>query len=176
MADTAKDNNEGWLKWVALWTTLFAVSAAIGTIKNGGFSTRVNVMTTQEANAWAYFQSKSIKQHVCETQLDLLKLKALGPNNPAEKRFLTERIATYEADVARYDKEKGEIKAEAEKTAADRDAYKAKGGTLSLAIMFLQISIMLVSVASLLKQKPLFQTGGAMGLVGVGILLYGLYF
>jgi predicted phage tail protein len=173
---TTTNNNESWLRWVALATTLFAVSAAISTIKSGGFSSRITIMTTLEANQWSYFQSKSIKQHSTEMQLDLFRLKAAGPMTAGERKFLAEKMRVYEGEVARYDKEKAEIKAVAEKTGADRDGLKEHSGRLGLAIMYLQLAIMLSSMSSLLKQRPLFMAGVAMGIIGVSTLVYGIYF
>jgi hypothetical protein len=176
MAEQTNTNNESWFKWVALATTLFAVAAAICSIKSGGISNRITIMTTQEANQWSYFQSKSIKQHTTEMQLDLFKLKAAGPLTAGERKFLSEKSKYYEGEIARYDKEKAEIQAGAVKLQKDRDNIKVNSGRLGLAIMFLQIAIMLASMASLLKQKPLFQTGLVMGLTGVIMLIYGLFF
>jgi hypothetical protein len=63
---------ERWTQWAALTTTVFAVCAAISALKGGSFGTRAQITATKEANAWAYFQSKSVKQHTCENQKDLL--------------------------------------------------------------------------------------------------------
>lgn len=174
MAEATAEKSEKWIKWVALTTTLFAVAAAICSIKSGGFSNQITIMTTQEANQWSYFQSKSIKQHVSEMQLDSFQLKAAGPLTAGERKIVKEKIAAYQADVARYDKEKNEIKTDAEKISKDRDGLKMHSGRLGLAIMFLQLAIMMNSMASLLKQYPLFQAGSALGLIGVIMLVYGL--
>jgi len=170
------NNNENWLKWLALSTTLFAVAAAICTIKSGGFSNRVTLLTTQEANQWSYFQSKSIKQHMDGMQLDNFKLMAAAPLPAGERKLLVEKTKQYQAEYDRYDKEKGDIKTDAEKLGAERDGLKIHSGRLGLAVMFLQIAIMLSSIASLLKQKPLWQAGLALGIIGVANLIYGVYF
>ncbi len=175
MADESKPN-ESWLKWLALSTTLFAVAAAICTIKSGGYSNRIAIMTTQENDKWAYFQAKSIKEHMYHMQEDTFQLQQSGPVGPRERKFIADKLKEYDAQITKYDKEKGDTQKEAEQLAADRDAIKEHSGRLGLAVMFLQIAIMLSSIASLLKQKPLWQTGLAMGTTGVVMLVYGLFF
>ena len=169
------NNSENWLKWLALSTTIFAVMAAICTIKSGGFSNRVTLLTTQEANQWTFFQSKSIKQHLDKMQMSTLELKAAGPLTAGERKILALQQKQYKEEFDRYEKEKADIKADAEKLGAERDGIKIHSGRLGLAVMFLQIAIMLSSIASLLKQKPLWQAGLALGLIGVANFVYGIY-
>jgi signal-transduction protein with cAMP-binding, CBS, and nucleotidyltransferase domain len=53
---------EPWLQWMALTTTVLAVAAAISSLRASSYSTKVQIHTAREANHWAYFQSKSIKE------------------------------------------------------------------------------------------------------------------
>ena len=63
---------ESWLQWVALTTTILAVAAAISSLKASSYSTRVQIHTTEEANQWAYYQAKSIKEHGFRLNKDVL--------------------------------------------------------------------------------------------------------
>src|SRR6266542_4847744 len=144
---------ERWMQWVALTTTILAVCAAISALKLGGYSTRVQLSTTQENNKWSYFQAKSIKQHAVEMHKDQLEVVRLEARTPETLRLADERIARASAEIARYDKEKAEIKAEAEALQKAEDDLKRHAGAFGLAVMLLQIAIMLSSVGALLK-KP----------------------
>ena len=73
---------ERWTQWVALTTTILAVCAAISALKGGGYSTRVQLSTTQESNKWSYFQAKSIKQHAVEMHKDQLEVVRLEARTP----------------------------------------------------------------------------------------------
>ena len=146
---------ERWTQWVALTTTILAVCAAISSLKGGGYSTKVQLSTTQEVNKWSYFQSKSIKQHAVELHRDQLDLALLEARTPEAQRLLQERIARADAELARYDQEKGQIKAEAEAIQKDEGELKRHAGAFGLAVMLLQIAIMLSSVAALLKRPPM---------------------
>jgi Domain of unknown function (DUF4337) len=159
---------ERWMQFVALTTTVLAVCAAISALKGGGYSTRVQLSTTKEVNQWAYFQSKSIKQHAVELHGDQLELARLEARTPEARRLLDERIARAKADLARYELEKGQIKAEAEAIQNDEGALKRHAGAFGLAVMLLQIAIMLSSVSALLKRPAMWVAGLVFG--GVGLL------
>jgi hypothetical protein len=166
---------EKWTQWVALTTTVLAVCAAISSLKGGGYSTRVQLMTTKESNKWSYFQSKSIKQHVVETERDLLRIQALDARSPEAKQAIADRVAKLDVEVARYDKEKNEIKAEAEQLSKDEDAAKGIGGNFGLAVMLLQIAIMLSSVGALIKRPVMWVVGLGFGAIGLVYMANGFF-
>ena len=165
---------DAWVKWVALSTTLFAVCAAIASIKSGGYGGRIQIWTTQEANKWAQYQSKSIKQSLRESQLDALQLADLGAPSPAQHHFIKAKAKFCQEEITRYDGEKAGIKVEAEKLQADQADFKRHSGLLGQAVMFLQIAITLSSIAALMKQKSLWFGGLAIGAVGLGYMLLGM--
>src|SRR5512140_466338 len=102
---------EAWITWVALTATVLAVLAAIAALRAASYSTKVQLATTREANQWAYYQAKSIKEHSYALNRDLLAAVRLQETkNPKAQKFLADKIKEYEGEVARYDKEKGEIK------------------------------------------------------------------
>ncbi|MBF0619719.1 MAG: DUF4337 domain-containing protein [Candidatus Omnitrophica bacterium] len=165
MAEETK--NENWIKWVALTTTILAVCAAIASLKGGGFSTQVQVMTTQENNKWSYFQSKSIKQHVSEMERDLYKLELVKSAAPAVTAEVQAKLKELEANIERYDKEKAQIKKEAEDLSAKQLEAKKHGGNFGMAVMFFQIAIMLSAIGSLLKQRNFWLLGLLFGACGI---------
>lgn len=166
--------SDGWVKWVALSTTLFAVCAAIASIKSGGFGSRIQIWTTQEANAWAQYQSKSIKESLRQTQLDGFELAAANGPTPKARKLIEEKKAFYASEIARYESEKKEIMAKAEGLQKQQAEAKKHSGLLGQAVMFLQIAITLSSIASLMKQKPLWFGGMAIGATGLGYMVVGL--
>lgn len=171
----AAEVQEKWLKWVALSTTILAVCAAIGSLKGGGFSTQVQLMTTQENNKWSYFQSKSIKQHVTEMERDLLKIELLKSDVPAVKDEIQQKIKSVEDNIGRYDKEKAQIKTEAEDLSKKQSDLKRHGGNFGLAVMFFQIAIMLSAIGSLLKQRSSWLCGLAVGVAGLLYFMNGFF-
>jgi hypothetical protein len=164
MAEEKKEpeKKETWITWLALTTAFLAVFAAITTMFMGKYSTRAILAQGHETDQWAYYQAKSIKGHTYEIQkqkleLEFATLQGRMPGALAEKFKKT--IADYEKNIKKYDKEKAEIMADARALAKKKDLSQEMAGNLSLSLIFLQIAIVLSSVAAITKKKPLWYVG-----------------
>lgn len=167
----AEQPKETWIQWVALTTTVLAVCAAISSLRASSFSTRVQIATTKEANQWAYYQSKSIKENTYRSMRDILYgMKLLELKNPRAQKFLADKVKYYDEEVGRYDKEKDDIKKDAEKIIKEQESLKTKNGQFALAVMLLQIAIMCSAVGALIKKKLLWFIGLAMGIWGMAYM------
>lgn len=166
---------EKWTQGVALTTTILAVCAALSTLKGGGYSSKTLLQTTLETNKWAHFQSKSTKQHICETQKDLLEIQKSINRDPETAKLIDEKLAKCNEDIERYDKEKGEIRAEAESMAEKEQVYMNHGKNFGYASMFLQIGIMLSGVGALTKRKYMWFLGIGVGIAGIIYLTNGFW-
>jgi hypothetical protein len=164
---------EKWTQWVALTTTIIAVCAALSTLKGGSNSTKTQLMTTQETNKWSYFQSKSIKQHICEEQIMMLEIEKSKNPGPETLELINKMMERTSQDIARYDKEKAEIKTEAEKLNQAGADFKQHAGSFHIATMFLQICIMLSSVGVLIKRRILWYVGVVLGVIGIFYMING---
>lgn len=165
----ADEKKEPWLNYLALTTIIFAVAATLSTFKGGGYSTRSMLNQEQASNKWAYYQSKSIKSYLYETQKDLLELTTLRMSkSETEARTAYEKKMTdYAKSVKRYDQEKADIKKDAEKLEAQRDEAKKHSNEFGMAVIFLQISILLSSIAALIKRKYIWYIATITGVVGM---------
>jgi hypothetical protein len=172
----SEERKETWLQWVALTTTILAVAAAISSLRASSYSTQVQIGATKEANQWAYFQSKGIKEHGFQLNRDTLAAaRLLGKNNTEIGAFLSAKIKEYDGEIARYDQEKREIKLEAEKLQRGQATLKQHNVNYSMAVMLLQIAIMLSAVGALLKKKFPWFAGIAIGLVGLVYMVNGFF-
>lgn len=164
----AEENKDRWFMGVALTTTVLAVCTAICSLKASAYSTKIQISTTKEANSWAYYQSKSIKEHSYRLQCDELRLhQLLGEGSPEARSFLDEKLKQYEREAARYDAEQEDIKKEAQKLIALQEVLARHGGNFALSVMLLQIAILMSSVSALTKKKPLWFVGLAFGAIGL---------
>ena len=77
------------------------------------------------------------------------------------------KIAKYGEQIKRYEGEKAEIKKQAEQFEKDRDEARAHSGAFGKAVIYLQIAILLASIAALLKKKPIYYVGLAAGAWGM---------
>jgi len=165
---------EKWTQYAALATTIFAVCASISALKGGGYSTKVQMTTTKEANSWGYFQAKSIKQHASQLYFDQLDLAEKKERDPKIRTFIDDKMKVVKDDIERYDREKGEIKTQSEVFGKDAEGYKKHSASFGLAVMLLQISIMLNSIGVLVKKRRMWGLGLGFGVVGVVYMLVGL--
>ena len=176
----AEDKKEPWLNYLALTTVILAVCATLSTFKGGNFSTRSVLSQTHAANQWAYYQSKSIKGYLYELQKEKLELelKALGPK--ASSSLLDEyqkKIDFYAKNIKRYNEEKAQIEKDARNFETIRDDAQRHAQTFGIAVIFLQIAILLSSIAALMKKKPVWILGLMTGAIGLfyfanGFLLF----
>jgi hypothetical protein len=169
-----EEKKEKWLQWVALTTIILAVCAAISTLKGGGNSTKAQLTTTLEANKWSYFQSKSIKQHTSEMEVDILKVMSISDNQAAKDSAL-KTLKAVSADVARYDKEKTDAKKEAEGLDKTIEMFKQHSAAFGMASMLLQLSIMLCGISAILKKRLAWFIGMASGLIGIAYMTNGFW-
>ena len=167
------EQKERWIQWVALTTTVLAVCAAISSLKGGSYSTQVQLKNTQEGARWAYYQSKSLKQNLAELEREEMAVLALEARTPEGRAQAGKALARSTAEAQRYEKEKGDIKAEAERLSREQDELKRHGGSFGLAVMLLQIAIMMSSVGALIKKPVMWYAGLLFGLVGLAYMANG---
>jgi hypothetical protein len=176
----AEEKKEKWLSWLALTTVVFAVGATLATFKGGSYSTRALLSQTQASDQWAYFQAKSIKGNLYALQQEQLELQlgVLGAATGADVRSLYEaRIAASSQRVRKYEQEQAQIRSDAEALEKIRDLSKRHQAAFGVAVIYLQITILLSSIAALMKRRPLWYAALVLGAVGMvqfanGFLLF----
>ncbi len=165
------ESGGGMINQIAMFTAVIATVGAIfaymggATQANAGlYKNNAAIKKTEASNQWNYFQSKSTKQSLAELARDLA---------PEDKK------AGYQAKVDRYEKEKGEIKAVADKLEAEATTWdKASDEQMHLhhrwaqATTALQVAIALAAIALLTKKKWL--EYGMFAVAGIGVAIGGL--
>jgi hypothetical protein len=175
-----EDKKEPWLNYLALSTVVLAVCATLSTFKGGSYSTRSVISQTQASDQWAFFQAKSIRQSLYLTQKEKLQLEAdLLPRGSSQQtldRYQT-AIAGSDAKISKYEKEKSEIQLDAIRLEKQRDEAQRHALPFGLAVIFLQVAILLSSIAGLLKKKYMWYLALPIGALGLfyfadGFLLF----
>lgn len=164
---------EPWMKGIAITTTVLAVVAAIASSRSAFFIAKAQLLTAQEGSQWSYYQAKSVKQNLSESELKTFQAAILGSTNAEQKAFLTAAIAELKKNISRYNEEKTEIKAAAEKIGKENANVAVRGGQFSLAVVFSQIGIMLSSVGALLKRREMWAVGLIIGAISIVFLANG---
>jgi hypothetical protein len=158
----------GMVNQIAMFTAVIATVGAIfaymggATQANAGlYKNNAAIKKTEASNQWNYFQAKSTKQSLAEISRDLA---------PADKQ------GVYQAKIDRYEKEKKEIQATAEKIEAEsRDWDKQSDAQMHVhhrwaqATTALQVAIAMAAIALLTRKKWLEYV--MFGVAGVGIVI-----
>lgn len=173
----AEEKKESWLGFVAVTTIVFAVCATLSTFKGGQHSTRAVLSQSKATNQWAYYQAKDMKQYLHELQKDALDLAVMnaGKGGEAYAKAVSDKTKAYAAKIDKYEVQKEEIKKQAEGYDAAIAQAQAHSGAFGMAIIFLQIAILLSSVAALMKIKPVWYGGMAVGALGLVFFANGFF-
>lgn len=160
---------------IAMFTAILATVGALfgymggATQANAGlFKNNAAIVKTAASNQWNFYQAKSTKQSLADLARDLAP---------------TDKQAAYQAKSERYEKEKAEIKLDAEKLEAQAkdwehqsDAQMHQHHRWAQATTVLQISIALAAIALLSKKKwveyAMFAAGGIGMVVGALAVLH----
>ncbi len=164
---------EKWVKGIAITTTILAVVAAIASSRSSYFVAKAQLLTALEGSQWNYYQAKSIKQDLFETQQKAFQVDMQGALSPQQKEFLKKSIDDYAKNMVRYDQEKQAIKKQAEATNKENAIVVRMGAQFSMAVVFSQIGIMLSSVGALLKRKEIWIVGLVIGFISLLFLANG---
>jgi hypothetical protein len=158
----------GFIGQIAVVTAIIATVGAIFSYQGGAtqanagvYKNNAAIKKTEASNQWSFFQSKSTKQALTEFAMDL------SPEDKKEK---------LKAKIDRYEKEKGEIKLNAEKLEAEvvnwekqSDEQMHQHHRWAQATTVLQVSIALAAIALLTKKK--WFEYAMFGLAGIGIAI-----
>lgn len=167
---------EKWVQGVAITTTVLAVCTAVSSLKASSYSTKVQIYTTRQADAWAYYQAKSIKEHTFRLQKESFEFdRILAGSNPEAQEYAEKRIKKYEEEVARYQKEKGEIEDQAKSLQKEENIFKEHNASFALAVMMLQVAILMSSIAALMTWKYMWFLGLMFGTIGLVYMVNGFY-
>ena len=166
----AEEKKEPWLNYLALTTVVLAVCATLSTFKGGGYSTRSVIAQAQASDQWAFYQAKSTKEALYDLQkqkleLELANMPASTPDNV--KQNYQKAIDKATAGVKKYDDEKAGIQTQAKQLESDRDDAKRHSTPFGYAVIFLQVAILISSIAGLLKRKIIWQTALPIGVIGL---------
>ena len=167
----AEEKKEKWMNYFAMSTVIFAVCATLSTFKGGGFGSRALLNQSNAANQWSYYQSKSIKSYIFENQKDNLELQkdiiSKSTNGKEEIAKYQAKIDVYNKKLKQYDEEKAEIMKKAQAFEAERDNCQKHASAFGIAVIFLQITILLASIAALIKKRMIWYLSLAIGAVGI---------
>jgi hypothetical protein len=172
--ENAEKSHDGLNNLIAVLVALLATFMALCNIKDGNI---VQAMSQDQAKAvdqWSYYQAKGMKENLAESVRDQLQLRKEQPGlSPQESALLDQQIKKYEGIVAKYVKEKEDIKRTAEGAEKDYDRLNVHDDQFDMSEATISIAIALLGVSALTRKKWLVAVavlfagfGVVMGLAG----------
>jgi hypothetical protein len=144
---------------VALFVAITATFMALCNVKDGNIVQAMSQAQAHSIDSWSYYQAKSTKQAIAENSLELLKVQ----NNNAN----ADLIKKYEYQIKRYDKEKAEIKLQAEGYAKEYEDINLYDDQFDMTEALLTISIAMFGITSLTQKKWLLYFASSVSLLGI---------
>ncbi|SEC10524.1 DUF4337 domain-containing protein [Paenibacillus sp. GP183] len=158
---------------IAVTISIYAVLTAYVGLKESQITTdtllemdNAVLLQSQASDQWAYYQAKSIKGEIYKSQSKSLS----STGNQQSKEIQNE----FDANSKRYDTEKKDIEQKAneleklrEEKIKETSALVHKHHSTGIALTFLQISIVLASVSSLLRKKILWYASIGTSVIGL---------
>jgi hypothetical protein len=154
---------------IAVLVAVSATFMALCNVKDGNVVQAMAQDQARQVDAWAYYQAKSTKMNLAESMLDQLAVQRALASGAEVRTVVDQKIASYQAAVARYEKEKDDIKATAEGYQADFDRLNIRDDQLDMAEALLSIALALFGITALTKKRLMF--GFAASFAGLGVFL-----
>jgi hypothetical protein len=165
-------------KRIAVLISLLAALLAIADTAGKSAQNTSVTANIEAANLWSFFQAKSIRMTVLQTQIDALALNPL-PADSQQAQAAEKQVQQWKAAVARYDSEpqtgegRKELSQKAKAAETRRDQSLAAYHLFEYGAAALQLAIVLASAAVVTGAMILAWFAGGLGLVGVGFGIMG---
>jgi len=163
-------------KFIGLMISILALFLAISEMLGKSAQTQGLILNIQVSDTWNFFQAKTIRQTVVRTAIENARIE-----QPANKEATDKQMSAWQATVDRWESEpstnegRKELTAKAKALEHDRDEYLSRYHAYEIASLFLQLGIVLASVA-LLSGLMIFAFG-SLGLGALGMtVLAGTYY
>ena len=160
---------------IAALVAIAATLMALDNIKDGNVTQAMAQAQARAVDAWSYYQAKSTKQNIAEATLDQLQALRAASATAASAADLDRKIASYQAQVARYEKEKNDVKAQAEGYEKAYDDLNMHDDQFDLSDAGFSVAIALLGVTALTRKRWLLGVAGVFLFVGVLFALAGFF-
>ncbi len=159
--EAAEEQKERWTLYVALTTAIIAVLAAIAGMFGNHHANEAMLEQIQSSDQWAFYQAKSIKSEIASNYAQTLT--AMDKPVPAENKD----------KIAKYEKDKAEIKEKAEEKAKSSEEHMKTHVIFSRAVTIFQIAVAISAIAIVTRRKFMWYLSILLALGGSYFLVMG---
>jgi hypothetical protein len=144
------------------------------------------ILHNKATNQWGYYQAWNIREHAYRTNLENLAVLPHAPGTDAESKKAAARwkkqvykyekgLPGMEAEARKYMQEGDQLQQEAKKKLDEAEHTHHLGDRYDIAELGVEIGLVLCSLAVLTKKRGFWYSGMACGMVGVVLMLVGVY-
>jgi hypothetical protein len=176
-AEHASESNRN----IALLIAIIALCLALSETLGKGAQTESIAKNVEASNLWAFFQAKTIRRTVVQSNAELAKLSIGTSTDDAAKAAVQKQIDEWQKTAARYrsEKETGEgseqLSERAKKAEEERDLATAKYHNFEIASAAFQIGIVLASATIITGMIALAWISGLLTLTGIVFTGLGIF-
>ncbi|HET7229770.1 MAG TPA: DUF4337 domain-containing protein [Longimicrobium sp.] len=172
----------------ALLISILAMLLAIGSLGGGNATDDMVRGNIKASDTWAFYQAKNVRQTEYKLAADRLQLELADPTiSPEARRAAELQLAKYKETIARYDDEpdpaapadslrgegKKQLAAQARSFERIRERAEEQDGNFDFSEVFLQLAIVLGSVAILATSRSVLTLAIVLGAIGAVLLING---
>jgi hypothetical protein len=154
---------------ISVTMAILAVCVAAVSLLGHRSHTEEVLSQVRASDQWSYYQAKNIRRHNYETAVDLLGLVEF--KNKAEAEKVREK---YSEQARRYAKEQTEIMEQAKELEKESALDQRRANRFDLGEVFLEVGLVIVSLALLTRKKAFWFLGLASGVAGLAVAATGL--
>jgi hypothetical protein len=166
---------------IALLTAVFVLFLSFSETLGKSAQTEAISANVKSADTWAFSQAKDIRRTVLAAAADQMLLLTASVSDPTAKQAIDKQVETWRKTAARYesDPQTGEglkeLRVRAKEEEEERDLALAKYHHYELASAAFQVGIVLASAAVITGMLALAWLGGALGVLGLALTLFGFF-
>ncbi len=155
VVDKAERTSDRLNSVIALLVAVLATVMALFNVKDGNIVQAMAQAQARTVSAWSYFQAKSTKQALSETMLDQLTFQRQRSTEltPAAIALLDKQIEFYRGKVNRYEREKEEIKKQAEAYEQEYDRLNIHDDQFDIAEAGITVALAVLGIAALTRRS-----------------------
>jgi Domain of unknown function (DUF4337) len=175
------EHGEFFNRRIALLIAVLALFLSFSETLGKSAQTEAIGANVESSDLWAFFQAKDIRRTTLNTAADQTALLAANVADPNAKAAIDKQIEAWHATAARYESDpktgegRKELAERAKEAEAKRDLALAKYHHYELASAAFQVGIVLASATVITGIAALAWFGGALGLVGLALTLFGFF-
>jgi len=158
-----EQKERSWLNKVALSTAILAALAAIAAMQGNSLANHAMMNQLKANDQWELYQAKATKRHV--DQSGVLILQAIQKSVPNSVNDEIDKLKKEQEPIQR------QAQAFQEKSRQDFEHHEY----FAFSVAVLQIAISLGAMAALLKKRPIWYFSMALGLVGIILMMMGVF-